>query len=54
MLNNKKSQGISIRIIIITVIGLIVLVILIALLTGKLGIFGTKVGDAINSPGAFP
>tara|TARA_Y100000310_G_C20627080_1_gene786528 strand:- start:519 stop:809 length:291 start_codon:yes stop_codon:yes gene_type:complete len=36
MLNNKKSQGMSIRVIIIAVIGLILAVIVVGLFTGKI------------------
>ena len=35
----KKAQGMSIKIIIVAVIGLIILVVIVAMLTGKLGIF---------------
>jgi len=44
----KKAQGMSIKIIIVAVIGLIILVIVIALLTGKLGIFTVEVENVGN------
>tara|TARA_Y100000310_G_C20627080_1_gene786529 strand:- start:854 stop:1168 length:315 start_codon:yes stop_codon:yes gene_type:complete len=44
MLNNKKSQGMSIRIIIISVIGLLIAVVVIALLSGRNENFETGLG----------
>ncbi|MBI2651359.1 hypothetical protein HYX01_02730 [Candidatus Woesearchaeota archaeon] len=49
---NKKSQGISINVIIIAVIALIVLVVLVAVFTGQIGTFNRKlglVGDAAKT-----
>jgi len=40
---NKKSQGLSINVIIIVAIALIVLVVLVAIFTGRLGSFNTAV-----------
>lgn len=40
----KKAQGLSITTIIVAAIALIVLVVLIAIFTGKLGVWGEKVG----------
>ena len=45
---NKKSQGLSINVIIIVAIALIVLVVLIAIFTGRLGSFVTGI-DAAQS-----
>ena len=42
---NKKSQGISINVIIIAAIGLAVLVVLFAIFTGRLGIFTKTLKD---------
>lgn len=42
---DKKSQGLSINVIIIVAIGLIVLVVLIAIFTGRLGGFVEGVGQ---------
>ena len=43
---NKKSQGLSINVIIIVAIALIVLVVLIAIFTGRLGAFTTGLQGA--------
>ena len=53
MLKKKKAQGMSIKIIIVAVIGLIILVIVIALLTSRFNIFGEGVGTTLteNVPG---
>jgi len=45
MLMNKKSQGLSINVIIIVAIALIVLVVLIAIFTGRLGAFTSTVSE---------
>ncbi|MBR9706310.1 hypothetical protein GOV14_04695 [Candidatus Pacearchaeota archaeon] len=44
--HNKKSQGISINVIIIAAIALIVLVVLIAVFTGRFGIFSEGLNKA--------
>jgi len=44
----KKAQGLSINVIIITVIALIVLVVLAAIFTGRIAIFGQRVGSIGN------
>ena len=41
----KKAQGISINVIIVTIIALLVLVILAAIFTGKLTLFNRQVND---------
>jgi len=48
MLKNTKAQGMSIKIIIIAIIGLIILLVVVLMLTGKLSDFGgglKSVGD---------
>ena len=45
-LKNKKSQGISINVIIIAAIALIILVVLVAVFTGRFGIFTEGVKGA--------
>ena len=49
MLKNKKSQGMSIRTIIIAVIGLIVLVVVVGLLTGKFEVFKSGVNEVFTT-----
>jgi len=44
---NKKSQGLSINVIIIVAIALIVLVVLIAIFTGRLGTFTSGLKGAV-------
>ncbi len=44
----KKSQGLSINVIIIVAIALIVLVVLIAIFTGRLGNFVGGLGQTVN------
>ena len=41
----KKAQGLPINVIIVAAIALIVLVVLVAIFTGRLGLFGKKVGE---------
>ena len=45
---NKKSQGLSINVIIIVAIALIVLVVLIAIFTGRLGSFVTGIDETAS------
>jgi ABC-type uncharacterized transport system permease subunit len=45
---NKKSQGLSINVIIIVAIALIVLVVLIAVFTGRLGNFTRALGETAS------
>ena len=48
MLKNTKAQGMSVKIIIVAIIGLIILAVVVMMLTGKLGDFGVgikSVGD---------
>ena len=45
---NKKSQGLSINVIIIVAIALIVLVVLIAVFTGRLGLFSIGIKEKGN------
>ena len=45
----KKSQGLSINVIIIVAIGLIIMVVLIAIFTGRLGIFSKGLDTAGGS-----
>tara|TARA_B100000315_G_scaffold156284_1_gene144826 strand:- start:17 stop:298 length:282 start_codon:yes stop_codon:yes gene_type:complete len=45
---NKKSQGLSINVIIIVAIALIVLVVLIAVFTGRLGNFTRGLGETAS------
>ncbi|MBU90385.1 hypothetical protein CMO94_02485 [Candidatus Woesearchaeota archaeon] len=45
---NKKSQGMSVNVIIIAAIALIVLVVLVAIFTGRLGVFTKGVKGATN------
>ena len=42
LFNHKRGQGLPISTIIIAALGLVVLIILFAIVTGRLGIFGTK------------
>ena len=49
MFKNKKAQGLSIRTIIIAVIGLIVLVVVVGLLTGKFGVFESGVNKIFTT-----
>jgi len=42
---NKKSQGISINVIIIAAVSLIVLVVLVAIFTGRFGAFSKGIGE---------
>jgi len=48
MIKNRKAQGMSIKIIIVAIIGLIILAAVVMMLSGKLGAFGggiESVGD---------
>ena len=54
LLNKRKAVGLSINVIIVAVIGLIILVVVIAMLTGKLGLFGGEIEEAINRHGEIP
>mgnify|MGYP001212851701 CR=1 FL=1 len=49
VLNKRKAQGISIQVIVAAAIALVVVVIIIALLTGKLGSFGSGVTSTLQS-----
>jgi len=49
---NKKSQGLSINVIIIVAVALIVLVVLIAIFTGRLGVFTSTVKEQQGDSGA--
>jgi len=42
MIKNRKAQGMSIKIIIVAIIGLIILAIIVMMLSGRLGEFGGK------------
>ena len=43
---DRKSQGLSMNVIIIAAIALIILVVLIAIFTGRIGVFSTGIADA--------
>ena len=45
MLNQKKSQGMSINVIIIVIIALIVLVVIVAIFTGRMGSYSKGVTE---------
>jgi len=52
MLKNTKAQGMSIKIIIVAIIGLIILLVVVLMLTGKLGDFSggiEKVGNPLKT-----
>jgi hypothetical protein len=49
---NKRGQGLSIKTIIIAVVGLMVLVVLVALLSGRLGGFSKGVGTLGSCEGS--
>lgn len=52
MLSQKKSQGMSINVMIIAVIGLIILLVLMAILTGRTSIFTRSSEDASSCQSA--
>jgi len=49
-ISNKKSQGISVNVIIIAAIALIVLVVLIAVFTGRFGLFSKGLNECHGDP----
>jgi len=49
MLKNTKAQGMSIKIIIVAIIGLIILLVVVLMLTGKLGDFSGGI-EAVGNP----
>jgi len=48
---SKKAQGISINVIIVAAVALLVLVVLSVIFLGRLGIFGSQVGQCENKGG---
>jgi hypothetical protein len=52
-MKNKKSQGLSINVMIIAIIALIILVISVALLTNKTAIFSKSVGGSCRDQGGI-